>query len=288
MCTLTWCATPTGYEVVFNRDERRTRPQAEPPVRTEVEGVAYLAPTDREAGGTWLTVNEHGVVHALLNAYGLGRGWESPAAGRRSRGQLVRDLAMSSGVVETLEHLERADLSVYPPFTIAAFDGVARPEGRSPAVWSWDGRDLLTVPTGDLPILSSSAFETEPVIEARRRALAEVLAKTDDRSTQPTTDGALQDPASRRLDFHRSHLEQGREWSPCMHREISVTVSLSWIRVSGRGATFHYAEGSPCERGSFVSAQIALRSGTHDTAQPDASSAVTLPRAETDEVARAG
>ena len=67
MCTLTWRTAGGGYEVFFNRDERRTRPPARPPAVHRAAGVSYVSPIDAEAGGTWLAVNELGTTLALEN-----------------------------------------------------------------------------------------------------------------------------------------------------------------------------------------------------------------------------
>ncbi len=90
MCTVTWRPSVDGYDLFFNRDELRTRATARPPSEAGAESVRYLAPTDSDAGGTWVAVNELGTTVGLLNAH-------PPAASapRRllSRGLLVRKLA---------------------------------------------------------------------------------------------------------------------------------------------------------------------------------------------------
>ncbi len=87
MCTLIalYRAVP-GYDIVLgmNRDEDRMRP-AEPP-QSLAGPPAIVAPRDARAGGTWIGVNEAGLVVALSNR----RGKTSTAA--RSRGQLVLDI----------------------------------------------------------------------------------------------------------------------------------------------------------------------------------------------------
>ena len=86
MCTVVLLLRP-GHPVpvmlMANRDERLDRPWDAPgawwPERPGVVGGR-----DRTAGGTWMAVNRHGVVAAVLNRPGsLG-----PAPGKRSRGEL--------------------------------------------------------------------------------------------------------------------------------------------------------------------------------------------------------
>ena len=66
MCTATWRFDESGYDLLFNRDERRSRSPGEPPRRDESDGICFLAPRDSAAGGTWIGVNDHGVSIFLL------------------------------------------------------------------------------------------------------------------------------------------------------------------------------------------------------------------------------
>ena len=66
-----------------NRDERLDRAW-DPPAAYWSERPSVIAGRDRTAGGTWMGVNRHGLVAAVLNRTGsLG-----PASGKRSRGTL--------------------------------------------------------------------------------------------------------------------------------------------------------------------------------------------------------
>jgi hypothetical protein len=76
----------SGYPlvVVANRDELYSRPAARPTL-TKVPHT-ILSPTDLERGGTWIGVNEHGVLVALTNRAGI-----PSKRGLRTRGELVSD-----------------------------------------------------------------------------------------------------------------------------------------------------------------------------------------------------
>ncbi len=59
-----------GYRLWFNRDELRSRgPEVPPRVEQTPEGMRYIAPSDSDAGGTWIAVNELGITVCLLNGY---------------------------------------------------------------------------------------------------------------------------------------------------------------------------------------------------------------------------
>ena len=61
MCTVTWLEDEFGYQLFCNRDEKLVRSSAEPPRMFEADGVRYIAPRDRDFGGTWVAANEAGV-----------------------------------------------------------------------------------------------------------------------------------------------------------------------------------------------------------------------------------
>lgn len=71
--------------VAANRDEAFDRPFLGPQVQSGSPKV--LCPTDAQAGGTWLGVNEHGVLVAVTN-----RAISTPPPAPRSRGLLCREL----------------------------------------------------------------------------------------------------------------------------------------------------------------------------------------------------
>jgi uncharacterized protein with NRDE domain len=70
-----------------NRDEQLARP-SEPPRLREDTPLRTVSPRDLKAGGTWLGVNETGVISAITNRFG-----KLAEDSRRSRGELV-DLAL--------------------------------------------------------------------------------------------------------------------------------------------------------------------------------------------------
>lgn len=226
MCTASWLVRPDGYELFFNRDELRRRARAEPPRLWQHGPVRFLAPVDAEAGGTWLAANEFGLTVALLNLYGE----SAPAASGAfvSRGRLVEHLAASANLRLLRAQLAPEVLASFRPFTLLAL-------ALGEAAWAarWDGERLAEVVL-DLPLLSSSGYDTAAA-ETARRALwqREILA-----AGGPSTE--------RLLEFHRSHEPERGPFSPCMHRDDARTVSFTHVSVSPTAVAMRYAGGPPC------------------------------------------
>jgi hypothetical protein len=95
MCTVVLLLRP-GHEwpvlIGANRDELGGRPW-DPPARHWPDRPEAVAGRDRLAGGSWLGINDHGVVAAVLNR----RGTLGPDPDKRSRGELV---------LEALDHAD--------------------------------------------------------------------------------------------------------------------------------------------------------------------------------------
>jgi len=226
MCTVTWWLAPDlgGYELFFNRDERRSRGQASFPGFADCRNEAYLAPTDADHKGTWLLVNGHGVSLGLVNHYPpqSARG-ESPAL---SRGQLLRDLADVSSAAAVAERLAAAPLRRYAGFYLLAL-GLREPPRR----WRWDTHTLLDETGVDpWPFLTSSSFRGAEIAAHRRELFGRMLAgKT------------TADPAQLEQ-FHRQREAEQPAWGILMDRPDARTVSLSHLIVGPNdAAVFTYA-----------------------------------------------
>jgi hypothetical protein len=120
MCTLVLSRRPgTAWPLVVaaNRDELADRP-ARPPGRHWPDRPEVVAGLDLQAGGSWLGINDHGVVAGVLNRPGtLG-----PAAGKRSRGELVLE-ALDHADAEAAAHaLSDLDPDAYRPFNLVIAD----------------------------------------------------------------------------------------------------------------------------------------------------------------------
>jgi hypothetical protein len=224
---LSWLPKGESYSVWFNRDERITRKPATGPTRHERLGVPYLAPTDGEAGGTWIGVNALGITVCLANRYRIPA--PPPPRHRVSRGLLVQsvlDRPTQSAVALAIEH---AALERYEPFTLGVFE-----PDTMPLLLVWDGEKF----THDRPVdigllLTSSAVDQARVVESRLAVQARALEA-----------GSLN---SALLDYlHASHEPTRSSISICMHRHDAQTQSLSRIDVGSDTVRFRYTPGAPC------------------------------------------
>jgi uncharacterized protein with NRDE domain len=120
MCTLVISVDPHARHpmvIAANRDEMAGRPWLAParhwPDRDEV-----VAGLDQLAGGSWLGMNESGVVAAILNRMGtLG-----PAPGKRSRGELVLDALDFADAVDAADAFADLSAEAWRPFNMLIAD----------------------------------------------------------------------------------------------------------------------------------------------------------------------
>ena len=231
MCTVSWVARREGYELLCNRDERRSRKAARGPVLRTSRGVRFVAPTDAEAGGTWIAVNEHGLTLCLLNRYA--GAVASAGSVYSSRGLLLPDLMGHSDPAEVMRAVARTALSQFQPFTL-----VALAPGAEPAVAGWTGERLLISEEDcdSLMPLTSSSFASGDVARARKELFRDMT-------------GSARQTADLLMRFQRSHHPEPGPYSVCMHRAGASTVSFSRVTVTPHSVNFFYQPGPPCEGG---------------------------------------
>jgi uncharacterized protein with NRDE domain len=108
---------PWPFVIAANRDEVRARPSA-PPARHWPDRPEVVAGLDREAGGSWLGINDFGLVSAVMNRTGtLG-----PQAGKRSRGELVLEALDHAEAQAAAAALADLDPDAYRPFNLVIAD----------------------------------------------------------------------------------------------------------------------------------------------------------------------
>ena len=120
MCTVVTLIRP-GHEwpliLAANRDEMRDRP-SKAPARHWEDREHVTAGLDVLAGGTWLGMNEHGLVACILNRVdSLG-----PMAGKRSRGELPLEALDHAEARPATEALVDLDPAAYRSFNMIIAD----------------------------------------------------------------------------------------------------------------------------------------------------------------------
>jgi len=110
-------ANPWPLILGANRDEMVGRPWR-PPARHWPDRPEVVAGLDELAGGSWLGVNDMGVVAAVLNRVDtLG-----PLAGKRSRGELVLEALDHADARDAVEALAHLNVDAYRPFNMVVAD----------------------------------------------------------------------------------------------------------------------------------------------------------------------
>src|SRR5215469_1473124 len=120
MCTLVILRRPGhAWPVLIgaNRDEMIDR-ESKPPGRHWPDRPEVVGGLDVLAGGSWLGINDWGVVAGVLNREAsLG-----PAPGRRSRGELVLEALDHAAASEAAAALSQLDPNAYRTFNLIVAD----------------------------------------------------------------------------------------------------------------------------------------------------------------------
>jgi uncharacterized protein with NRDE domain len=231
--------------VAANRDERFARPAVTVTVLRDRE-PRILGGRDELAGGTWLAVNEHGVVAGLTNQPAPGR---DPS--KRSRGELPLAFAACRSAAQAVDLVSPGlDPGAYNPCWLLVGDreslfSVGLDGGRQPAVTQLrPGRHVLEnrpfgTPTPKTTQVTALVAGTAGAAGATAAAdaLAGVLG-----DHQPAAD----DPAAPPLPGGR--VRPPELSAACVHTPGYGTRSAMIITVPAAGAPrLRVADGPPCE-----------------------------------------
>lgn len=146
--------------VASNRDEQRSRPSA-PPGLFVGQNNRMLSPRDRQAQGTWMGINEHGMFAGLTNlAGGAGMGDMGPIDVHTTRGELPHLALDQADVASAVDAVwNRIDTDDFMGFQLLVADGAsARIVSHAGCV-----RSVAEVP-GPWVVLSNEHGERELVI----------------------------------------------------------------------------------------------------------------------------
>jgi hypothetical protein len=221
MCTVSFLPGRRGFFLAMNRDERKTRARALAPRRRKTGARQSLYPSEK-SGGTWIGVNDAGLVLALVNWYA-----KPHRQTARSRGVVIPGLLAAGGLEEMAAGLMQLPLSGLNPFRLIAISA----RERKILEWRWDGSKLdAKRQVWTRRHWFSSGYD-EALVHLKRKPLVREIGETPD--------------AIRRL--HRGHAPERGPFSICMHRDEAETVSFTEIAVTDKQARLKYGAGAPCK-----------------------------------------
>lgn len=201
----------------MNRDEKRTRgPEAPPEFHSdEKTGVTTLAPIDKPSGGTWIGVNNHGVLACILNSYRAEDGRAIDGSRYRSRGTIIPQLLAMKTFEEIMSYFKSGfKFDQYSSFQLLVADSAG-----SMICDSHSCKIEILDKSNDWQMWTSSSWKTEEVLNWRREEFDNWVR-----------DGAPflhEVPA-----FHLLQPDELEEWSPLMSREKTCTRSITQISIN--------------------------------------------------------
>ncbi len=214
-----------------NRDEFYNRGGEKPALREE-GGYSYLAPRDPQAGGTWLGINEAGLVVALTNQPDPEEDSSAP-----SRGKLVNGLLeKAENVSAAKQWLGGKKLQTFNPFSIVVVgskglyyyrlnknDEIRKKNEEKCCFFLSNQTSIEIFPPSARDRFPWGGHGTETSVERLR--------------------GRLQN-------FCRQHHGFKDHENLCRHGEESGTVSSSIILLDLKDNKLHYdyAPGPPCKK----------------------------------------
>lgn len=234
MCTVTIVPTfdradaPSGIRVLCNRDESRVRPAAQPPIEKTFGKQLAVMPIDRVSGGTWIAVNDAGLMITLLN--GNPRDMRDVTfTGKTSRGVIIPSLLHAGSLAEAGEAVRTLDVSKYPPFRMVIANTTDCLDAAG------DNNDLAVQSqpiTG--PLMFTSSGLGDALVAAPRHELFDGWFGDDSRQWEPRQD-----------DLHRHRWDDRPELSVNMSREDAATVSLTEVEVTAQRVALTYHPAGP-------------------------------------------
>ena len=246
MCTLAlYFQVFLDYPVVVaaNRDETLSRPSAAPVVLQHTPWI--FGGKDLIAGGTWLGVNEHGLIAGMLN-----RHTPQPAdPHRRSRGLLSLDALQSESARQAATSVRHQAAERYNPFNLLLVDDqeayILHPVEHTIRVQQLEpGVHLLTnmdLNDPECPKIARS-FQHFQAVAKKMATVAE----------SPFSIAELFHLLHERLADHATPLDPRAE-DPrnglCIHLDGYGTCSSTLLAYSAqqRRFVYHFAPGAPCQ-----------------------------------------
>ena len=222
MCTVSFLPLQTGFALVMNRDEKKSRVKGKNPRKARTGRHLSLHPSEPD-GGTWIGVNQGGLALALIN-------WHAEPLNERaniSRGIVVPHLLAARSLARAAILFASLPLQNINPFRLIA----ASLSEQRLQEWRWNGNCLgLSRKPWTRSHWFSSGHDEAGVTQARTKTA---------KQTRRTL--------SHLRSLHRSHQPERSAFSVCMHREDAETVSYTEILAYFRGAQMRHAPGALCK-----------------------------------------
>ncbi len=239
MCTLAiYFQVAPEWPVIIaaNRDEFLDRPATDPAVLSDDPHI--VGGKDLRAGGTWLGLNEYGVVAGLLNR----RPSDNPRPDARSRGMLCLDALRRRSVAQAAEFAGNERVEDYNPFNLL----MASREAAAVAYNRGSHIEVVSLKPGLhlLTNLDVNDFECPRISRAYSG-----FAAVGERPELLHDPVAMRSELSALLSDHSTQLDprNGRPNSLCLHLGEYGTRSSSLIFLGRDGAVLHFfAPGPPC------------------------------------------
>jgi hypothetical protein len=193
------------------------------PPRCRKNGARVSLYPSEKSGGTWIGINDAGLVLALIHWYA-----KPQRDTGLSRGVVIPELLAAGDLKHVSAGLKALPLVRLNPFRLIAVSA----HERKIREWRWDGKSLTSTSFAWKRRHWFSSGYDEVLVNRRRKPLVLGIAETPD--------------AIRKL--HRAHEPERGPFSVCMHRDGAETVSFTEIAVAKKEARLRYAAGAPCTR----------------------------------------
>lgn len=226
MCTVS--IVPYGrahHRLICNRDEKRTRGQAQPPAWHAAGPRTALFPRDADEGGTWVGLNDHGLVAVLLNRTDdASRCAVRRGVGFRTRGAIVPQVLTAADLARARALAVQLPRESFRPFRLVLLQGLDLVVVSASAGDLHVTRSRLTEP---LMLTSSSLGDAH--VDPPRRALFTRLMRTERSEWLP-----------RQRRFHAWSWPRRPELGVLMSRSDARTVSRTVCDVGPDSWTMTY------------------------------------------------
>lgn len=170
MCTVALLHRPGhDWPLLFagNRDEMQDRPW-QPPARHWSDRPEVFGGLDETAGGSWLALNDHGLIACVLNR----RGSLGPDRYKRSRGELVLEALDHAEASEAAHALADLNCHAYRSFNLIIADFKDAFWLRNRAEEGPGKIEVFPIPTGFFMITAGDGNDDSPRIREHGTDLA--------------------------------------------------------------------------------------------------------------------